>query len=288
VSLLAGDRAEVPSAAAVMARAGGENFPVASRLLPRRARAHLLAIYGYARLVDELGDSYAGDREEALGWLESELDRAFRGEAKHPLMIRLAATLHDCSLPRGPFVRLIEANRMDQRTTRYDTWEQLRAYCALSADPVGELVLAVFGKATPELVALADSVCTGLQLTEHLQDVAEDLAAGRIYLPLEDMERFSCTEADLRTAHAGPALRALIGFEVERARRLLDAGVELARRLRGRERLAIAGFAGGGHAALGAIARSGFDVLPGPPRAGRARQLLAAAELLRAAGRRAQ
>src|SRR5271166_6324656 len=152
---------------AVMARADSENFPVASRLLPRRVRSHLLAIYGFARLADELGDSAPGDRLAALDWLEQELDRAFQGSAEHPLLARLTPTLRECSLPREPFERLIEANRVDQRVERYLTWEQLRGYCALSADPVGELVLGVLGMATPECIALSDSICTALQLAEH-------------------------------------------------------------------------------------------------------------------------
>ena len=166
------------TAGAVMARADSENFPVASRLLPRRERADLLAIYGFARLVDELGDAAAGDRLAALDWLEAELDRAFAGRAEHPLLIALQPTLRTRALERGPFLRLIEANRVDQRVTTYDTWQQLRDYCALSADPVGELVLAVFGIFDERLTALSDSICTGLQLVEHCQDVAEDLAAG--------------------------------------------------------------------------------------------------------------
>jgi squalene synthase HpnC len=166
-----------------MARAAGENFPVASLLLPRRARAHLLAIYGFARLTDELGDAAPGDRPAALDELEADLDRAFEGRAEHPLLVRLQRTVRECDLPRDPFARLIEANRVDQRVSRYETWEQLRAYCALSADPVGELVLRVLGAATPARIALSDSICTALQLTEHCQDVAEDQAAGRVYLP---------------------------------------------------------------------------------------------------------
>ncbi len=131
-----------------MARAAGENFPVASRLLPRAEREHLLAVYGFARLVDELGDSpeiAPADRLAALDWLEGELDAALAGGARHPLMVRLRATIAACGLARGPFARLIEANRLDQRKSRYATWEELREYCALSADPVGEIVLGVFG-----------------------------------------------------------------------------------------------------------------------------------------------
>jgi squalene synthase HpnC len=279
--------ASAPTVEAVMARAHSENFPVASRVLPRRARTHLLAIYGFARLVDELGDSAAGDRLAALDWLEEDLDRAFEGRAQHPLLVRLAPTLRECALPRDPFARLIEANRVDQRVSRYETWEQLRGYCALSADPVGELVLVVLGLATPARVALSDSICTALQLTEHCQDVAEDLARGRVYLPREDLERFGCTSADLAAEHAPAPLREVLAFEVARARGLLAEGAPLIDGLQGRARLAVAAFVAGGRAALEAIERAGYDVLPGAPRAARGRRLLALAATLREARRRA-
>jgi squalene synthase HpnC len=266
-----------PAADAVMARARTENFPVASRVLPRRVRSHLLALYGFARLVDELGDEADGDRLAALDWLEAELDRAFEGRAEHPLLVRLQPTLRECELPRGPFVRLIEANRVDQRVSRYSTWEELRAYCALSADPVGELVLGVLDAATPARVALSDSICTALQLTEHLQDVAEDLAHGRVYLPGEDLARFGCTVEQLSAAHAGGPLREVLAFEVARARGLLAEGQPLIGTLRGRARIALAGFVAGGRAALDAIERAGYDVLAGAPRAGTGRRLLALA-----------
>jgi squalene synthase HpnC len=277
--LLADAARQAPSAEQVMARAGGENFPVASRVLPRRERERLLAVYGFARLVDELGDSAPGDRLAALDWLQAELDRAFEGRAEHPLMRRLGETVRACRLPREPFDRLIEANRVDQRVARYQTWEQLRGYCALSADPVGEIVLGVFGTATPKLVALSDSICTALQLVEHCQDVAEDYRAGRVYLPAEDMQRFGCTVDDLDPDRRGErderAVREVIAFEVCRAHGLLDAGAPLIGLLRGRERVAVAAFLAGGRAALEAIERAGYDVLSGPPRAGRWRRLLA-------------
>jgi len=286
VSAPAGAPAAVPTAGAVMARAGGENFPVASVLLPRRVRAQLLAIYGFARLADELGDAAPGDRLAALDWLEAELDRAFEGRAQHPLLVRLQRALRECQLPRDPFARLIEANRVDQRVSRYETWEQLRAYCALSADPVGELVLRVLGAATPARIALSDSICTGLQLTEHCQDVAEDYAAGRIYLPAEDLARFGCTAEQLGLALAATAaplpeaLRGVLAFEVARARGLLAAGRPLVGELHGRARIAVAAFLAGGRAALDAIERAGYDVRRGPPRATRARLALALAAVL--------
>jgi squalene synthase HpnC len=286
VSAPAGSRTAAPSAAAVMARAAGENFPVASRLLPRRVREHLLAIYGFARLVDELGDAAPGDRMAALAELEAELDRAFDGRAEHPLLVRLQATLRECALPREPFARLIEANRTDQRVRRYETWEQLRGYCALSANPVGELVLGVLGAATPARIALSDSICTALQLIEHCQDVVEDYAAGRVYVPAEDLRRFDCSPELLggaagdRDAPLAQPVRAVLAFEVQRARGLLAAGRPLIGQLRGRARLAVAGFLAGGEAALEAIERAGYDVRSGPPRPGRGRRALALARVL--------
>ena len=275
---------------AVIGRASEENFPVASRVLARRVRSHLLALYGFARLVDELGDGgspgdgadlTASERLTALDELERDLDRAYRGEAEHPLLKRLEPTLHECSLPRGPFVRLIEANRVDQRVSRYETWEQLRGYCELSANPVGELVLGVFGQATPARVARSDAICTALQLVEHCQDVAEDRDRGRVYLPLEDMARFGCTIADLSSEHAGEPLRQTVAFELARARKLLARGAPLIDELRGvRERLAVAAFVAGGRAALDAIERASCDVLAGSSRAGTARRLLALAGTL--------
>jgi squalene synthase HpnC len=270
-----------PAPDAVMARAGGENFPVASRLLGVDARRRLLAVYGFARLVDELGDSYEGDRLAALDALERDLERAFAEEAQHPLLVALAPVLRECSLTPEPFRRLIEANRVDQRVSRYETWDELLAYCSLSADPVGEIVLGVFGASTPERVALSDSICTALQLAEHCQDVAEDFAQGRIYLPLEDMARFGCSERELARASASEPMRRVLAFEVERARSLLADGSPLLDQLEGRTRLAVAAFVAGGSAALNAIERAGYDVLAGAPKAGAARRLWALAATLR-------
>ncbi len=246
MKLLVDPPIDAPTVDAVMARAQSENFPVASRLLPRRVRTHLLAVYGFARLVDELGDSFSGDRLAALDWLQRDLDRAYRGEAEHPLLKHLQRTLAECSLAREPFVRLIEANRVDQRVARYATWEQLRDYCALSANPVGELVLGVFGQATPARVARSDEICTALQLAEHCQDVAEDHERGRVYLPLADMARFGCTLADLSSAHAGEPLRQTVALQLTRARELLTRGAALIGELHGvRERFAVAAFVAG-------------------------------------------
>jgi squalene synthase HpnC len=291
----AGDRGADPSEAlltafpadALLARARGENFPVALRLLPRRLRAHLLAIYGFARLADELGDAYGGDRLAALDALEVDLDRAFDGRALHPLLRQLAPTLRTCGLSRAPFARLVEANRRDQRIRRHASFDALLHSCELSANPVGELVLEVFGAATPRAVALSDRICSALQLAEHCQDVGEDFAAGRVYLPAEVLAACGCPEADLGAASASPPLREAVRRVAERARELLREGEPLLGELRGTARLAVAGFAAGGHAALDGLERIGFDVLGARARVRRRDLLRHAARLLGRRGRSA-
>ncbi len=252
---------ELPAARSIYVQAGSENFPVASRLLPAAVRVDLMAIYGFARLTDDVGDVAGGDRLAQLAQLEHELERAARGEASHPVMQRVGATIAARRLPLEPFFDLIEANRQDQVVRRYETFDDLVGYCRLSANPVGRLVLEIFGAATPERVALSDDVCTGLQVVEHLQDVAEDLLQDRIYLPLADLRAEGCEEADLADPKAGPALRRVVALEAARARRLLFSGVPLAASLPLRPRAAVAAFAAGGMAALDDIGAAGFDVL---------------------------
>src|SRR5438132_1788670 len=205
----------------VARRARTENFPVASLLFPRRLRPHLRAVYGFARLVDILGDEVDGDRLAALDELEHELDACYEGEPAWPVMRVLQPTIREFGLPREPFLRLIEANRMDQRVSEYETWSDLRFYCVHSADPVGRLVLGLLRRAGDgELVAASDDVCTGLQLVNFLQDVPRDLELGRIYLPAEDRRRFGVTEL----SRPNEPLRLLLRFESERAGSLLAGG----------------------------------------------------------------
>jgi len=275
-----GTSGQLPSEG-LMAKHRAENFPVALGLLPRATRNHLLAIYGFARLADDIGDEAPGDRLALLDALDREIDRVFAGEQPHhPLMRRLVPTVRECSLPEEPFRRLVDANRQDQRVTRYQRYEELAKYCTLSANPVGHMVLHVFGVATPERIEQSDAICTALQLVEHWQDVAEDLAAGRVYLPADDLRRFGCSEVDLKATTASPALREVMRFEVDRARALLREGEPLIGSVRGWARLAIAGFAAGGHAALDGIAAQDFDVLVRPPRVQRRRWLRHFAALL--------
>lgn len=274
----------LPAPDAVLARAGHENFPVALRLLPAGERAHLMAVYGFARLVDDIGDELAPeDRPAALDWVEAELERALDGRATHPLLVDLGRAATACDLPRQALRDLVAANRLDQVRTVYQTYDQVLGSCELSANPVGRLVLAVFGAATAERVALADDVCTGLQLAEHLQDVGEDARRGRIYLAEEDRLRWGCHEADLRGPTAGPALRGVVATYTARARQLLLSAVPLVASLSGRHRLALAAFAAGGLAALDAVEAAAYDVLGMACRPSPVRRVALAATL--AAGR---
>jgi squalene synthase HpnC len=259
--------------AAVAHRARTENFPVASLLFPRKLRPHLRAVYGFARLVDILGDEIETDRLAALEELERELDECYGGTPTWPVMRVLQPTIQEFSLAREPFLRLIEANRMDQRIAEYETWDDLREYCRHSADPVGRLVLGLLRRdGDQELVAASDHVCTGLQLVNFLQDVPRDLELGRVYLPLEDRRRFGVTDLDRPSLE----LLELLRFEAARARGLLVAGRVLQARIGGRVGRGVGLFARGGLAALDALETAHWDVFTQRPRPSRTRLALAA------------
>jgi len=262
-------RPSVTRAEEVVANASGENFPVALRVLPERYRRHLTNLYFFARLTDDLGDEARTSTDDVttlrlalLDELAADVTRIYEGGTpRSPVMRAMAETVRDCQVPARPLLDLIQANRQDQQVTRYRTFAELAQYCELSANPVGQVVLYIFGAATPERLALSDQICTALQLAEHWQDVAEDLALGRIYLPAEDLERYAVTEADLAQPTASPKVRELMRFEVDRAARLLGEGAPLVGTLRGAARLAVAGYLAGGRAALAAIRKQRYDVL---------------------------
>jgi squalene synthase HpnC len=260
----------LPGPDRILGRAAGENFRVASRVLSRDTRSHLMAVYGFARLVDYLGDEYEGDRVDALDWLTGQTEQALTDpDAGHlnPLVADAARTVRGLNADPDNLRNLIAANRQDQVVRGYATFDDLVGYCRLSADPIGRLVLSAFAAADPDRFDRSDRICTGLQLAEHWQDVAEDAAANRIYLPADDMARFGVHARDLTAGPpASAALRGLMAFQVARARRLLDEGTPLIRSLSGRARWAVAGFWAGGQAALDAIADGGFDPLRGTPR----------------------
>ena len=261
---------------AVAAKASNENFPVALRVLPRRYRGHLTALYGFARLTDDIGDeplpgypdATAGQRLAVLDALEADVHRIYAGDQAPRLdaLRALQDTVRACAIPESYLTDLIQANRQDQMVTRYASYDDLADYCRLSANPVGRIVLHIFGQVSEERTRLSDDICTALQLAEHWQDVAEDLRNDRIYLPREDMDRFGCTEDDLAAGSAARHVRDLMEFETKRAMDLLDEGARLTGTLRGAARLAIAGYVAGGRAALKAIGDGGYDVLRQTPR----------------------
>ncbi|MFJ8151549.1 squalene synthase HpnC [Streptomyces sp. NPDC094468] len=282
-------------------KAADENFPVAPFFLPRAWRDDLMAVYGFARLVDDIGDgdlapggadarllgvspAEAEDRLVLLDAFEADLARVFDGTPRHPLLRRLQPTVRRRGMTPEPFLGLIAANRQDQLVTRYETYDDLLAYCELSANPVGRLVLDVTGTSTPERIRLSDAICTALQIVEHLQDVAEDFGRDRIYLPAADMKRFHVQEADLAGKITGASVRALVAYEAQRARDLLNEGAPLVGSVHGRLKLLLAGFVAGGRAAIAAIAAAEYDVLPGPPKPGKGRLLREVGVTLRGEG----
>ncbi|WP_082469155.1 squalene synthase HpnC [Sciscionella sp. SE31] len=242
--------------------AGTENFPVALWFLPKKHRRHLMAIYVYARFVDYIGDEAPGDRATLLRKVSRDLDELFAGsEPRDEVMRVLGETVREVGIPREPLDDLITANLTDQQVREYRTYEQLLDYCSYSANPVGNLVLYVFGDHTPANEKLSDKICTALQILEHLQDIAEDAGNGRIYLPAEDRERFGVSTEELTRAPASRGLRALTAFEAQRAVRLLDEGEPLLGELRGAGRIAVSGFLAGGRATAAAIAAANFDTI---------------------------
>jgi squalene synthase HpnC len=259
-----------------------ENFPVALRLLPAALRADLRAVYDVVRTIDDLGDEGA-EREPAarLAALSAFADDVARvwstGEPRSPVLVRLLPTVRRHDLPQDPFDRLIRANIIDQEVGRYETFADLLGYCDLSAAPIGELVLRLVDRATPERIALSDRVCAALQVAEHLQDIGEDRRRGRVYLPQQDLAAFGVPDGDLDAAATSPALRRLVLAECDKVTGLLTAGPPLLVTLTGWARLAVTGYVAGGHAAVDGLRRAGGDVLrasPGVRRRDLARQLL--------------
>lgn len=255
--------------AELRAQEAAENFPVALRVLPRAVRSGLRAVYDVVRTIDDLGDAPdrdPADRERDLEAFAADLASVWSGGAPRAAVLRrLVPVVQRCGLPQEPFDRLVRANLQDQRVLRYPAFADLLDYCTLSAAPIGELVLHLFGQATAETVALSDRICAGLQIVEHLQDVAEDRRGGRVYLPGADLAAHGVREEDLDAATATPALRALLAAETDRVVTLLRAGTPLLGRLHGWARLAVAGYLAGGWAAVDGIRRVDHDVLRGSP-----------------------
>jgi squalene synthase HpnC len=271
-----------------LAREHYENFTVLSWLTPHPLRPHRAVLYAYCRTIDDLGDEARGDRPALLDRFEEELDRAAAGRGRGELFTAVSDTMARFDLPREPFAQLIEANRIDQRRSRYETFDELVDYCEHSANPVGRLVLMMHGYRDAERFALSDATCTALQLANFWQDLARDRAASRIYLPRADMSAFGVTEADLAASEACDRLCALVRFEVDRTRDLFLRGLPLVDRVGGRLKVELALFSRGGLAILKAIRAQDYDTLRARPAlsSGYKRRLIASTLFGLAAGRR--
>lgn len=283
---IAAGLSEARALCAALTRRHGENFTVLSLLAPRALRTHLAVVYAYCRAVDDLGDEGhlprelcdrecraippGAERLELLDRFERELDLAYEGHPTSPLFVALAATIREFDLPREPFARLIEANRIDQERKRYATYSDLLYYCEHSATPVGRLVLGLYRVRDAESERLSDATCTALQLANFWQDVKRDLAMGRIYLPQEDLARFGVAETDLAEEQGSGAFRQLMQFEVERTRALFAEGLPLVGRVSGHLRVDLALFSRGGLAVLNKIERQGYDTIARRPSLSRA------------------
>ncbi len=258
-----------------------ENFPLAWLCGPR-LRARRIAVYRFCRLVDDLGDEYPGDRTAALDAAEAELRAAARGAATHPVVAGLWPLFRE-GMPLDPFLRLVEANRVDQRVAGYDGWDAVDGYCALSAAPVGEIVLRLEGAATADRLRLSASACAGLQLVNHWQDLAEDARRGRCYVPRVVLDRHGVSVPQLAAGVVCPGFAGMLAECLGAARARLAAAWPLAAEL-GRRRLAaeVAGFVAHGAAACDAVEAAGAGLLRDRPSAGAAGRARAALTALRA------
>jgi squalene synthase HpnC len=249
------------------AQQAGENFPVAMRLLPPRPRDHLRRAYAYARFVDDVGDCARGDRLALLDFIDEDVRALFvRAQPPSdrptlPIVRDMAAVVAECELPPDPLLDLIEANRVDQLVSAYETFDDLLDYCRLSAAPVGRIVLHIAGSATERNVVDSDAVCAALQVLEHCQDVREDAVAGRVYLPAADLRAAGVHRTELEAHSTSSRLRQVIAQQVDRAAAMLREGRPLVRRLSGWSRLAVAGYVAGGLATVDALRRADYDVL---------------------------
>jgi squalene synthase HpnC len=264
-----------------LARRHYENFHVVTFLLPRRLHQDFHNVYAFCRWADDLGDEL-GDPSESLRkleWWRGELEAMYAGRTTHPVFVALRRTVERHELPMEPFADLIQAFVQDQTVTRYRTWEELFAYCRYSANPVGRLVLHLCGYRDQARQRLADATCTGLQLANFCQDVSVDLAKGRVYLPLEALERHGYPLADLLARQSSPAFRAVMKELVEVARQGFLEGLPLARMVDRRLAVDIELFSRGGLRILEKIERQDYDVLrrrPAISRLDKARLLLRA------------
>jgi squalene synthase HpnC len=277
IEISGSDRVDLKSAREYcrkLARGHYENFIVGSILVPRKYMQHLYNIYAFCRISDDLADE-VGDSEKSLDLLHAwreDLGRCYAGQPTHPAMVALQDTISQFDIPAKPFEDLISAFEQDCRVSRYDTFSDVLDYCERSANPVGRIFLWVFGYRDEERLALSDDICIGLQLANFWQDVAEDYARGRIYIPREDLEKFGCSESGIAAREMSDAFTDLIRFEVDRAREFFDRGAALPKLLDGRVRIDVELFRRGGMAILEEIRRINYEVILRRPTVSKWRQ----------------
>lgn len=249
-----------------------ENFTVGSWFLPRALRQHFANLYAYCRISDDLADELSDPAAslELLAHWRTQLHDCFAGRAEHPVFVALGETITQFDLPVEPFDRLLDAFCQDRRQTRYATFDELRGYCANSADPVGHLVLYLGGYRDAERQRLSDCICTGLQLTNFWQDVTRDWHKGRVYFPAEDLARFGVGEEQIAARRFDARFADLMRFEVDRTRDLFRAGLPLLERVDGHLRRDVTLFVAGGWSILDRIERQGYDTLSRRPTLSRA------------------
>ena len=259
-----------------LAKSHYENFSVATWFLPKRLRQHFYNVYAYCRISDDLGDE-VGDPQQSLELLdqwEAELNACYAGSPRHPVFVALAETVKQFGIPQHEFSDLLIAFRQDQTVTRFETFDDILAYCRYSANPVGHLVLYLCGYSDAERQQLSDYTCTALQLANFWQDVFVDYGKGRIYLPLEDLRRFGVTGEDIAGRCATPQFVAMMKFEVERAREWFARGLPLIKMVNRELAIDLELFSRGGQEILNAIERQGLDVLKARPEISKSRKLL--------------
>jgi squalene synthase HpnC len=261
-----------------------ENFPVASLIVPGPLRPAVAAIYRFARNADDFADEGAHAPEariKALDDYERALDAIAAGAPpSDPPFPELAAAIRRHRLPLTLFRDLLSAFRQDVETQRYATFELVLDYCRRSANPIGRLMLRLYDADSAANERASDAVCTALQLINFWQDVAGDWQKGRIYLPLEDLDRFGVTEAHIAEARCDDGWRALMAFESSRARTMLESGRPLTRALPWRLGLELSGVLAGGHRILDGIDAAGGDVFRRRPRLSRTDWALVARDAL--------
>ena len=250
-----------------------ENFNVGSRFIKRRLRPHFYSVYAFCRLVDDLGDEVEGDRLDLLNRWEDELHLCYSGSPKLIWFQALQRTIDQFDIPPEPFLRLIEANRRDQRDKQYADFDALVEYCTYSATPVGHLVLYLYGYFSDEMASYSDDTCIALQLANFWQDVARDHGKGRIYIPISDMNEFGVELSTIRKREPTPEFRRLMKFQVDRTRELFRTGYQLHDHLQRDFRLEFSAITTGGLSVLDAIEALDYDTLTVRPTVSRSKKI---------------